>query len=85
MKHQDRAGGTLFIEKHAGSYRPITNKNSKTINLHDGAWRALNGCEQACIATIRNSHKAMGQGSAAKGKGDRGGERKHASSQGEYY
>ena len=84
MEHQDRVGGIPFIDEHAGSYRLITNKNGKAVSLHDDAWRALNEHEQAFIATMHNSHKPMGagQGSAAKGNGDRG-KKEHASSKGQ--
>ena len=69
MQHQDRVGGTLFIEEHGNSYRLITNKFGKPISLGPGAWRALNGHEQAFMHTMRDNHepnKTAGKGSATK-------------------
>ena len=37
MEHQDRVGGIPFIEENAGSCGFITNKNGKTVFLHEGA------------------------------------------------
>ena len=82
----DRVDGIPFTKEHGNSYRLITNKKGKPVGLGPDARWALNGYEQALIATMRSSHepKGAGKGSATKSREGSCEEGEHTVAQGQY-